>query len=204
MSEKKPSEVRYDEILSACEKLYETMTFKDVTIKEISVFTSFTRPSIYNYFQTKEEIFLALAQRGYVRWCEELEEIINSNGSLTVDEFADKIAKSLQNRKLMLKLISTNLNEMELNSRLENLTAFKAEYGRAITLLRECLDKFFPEINNKDDLMFTLLPFIYGVYPYTEVSDKQREAMETVGLEYRYMSIYEMVYMGIKKIMGGN
>ena len=51
---------REEEIMGACQRLYQTMSFKDVTIKEIGAVTSFTRTSIYTYFQTKEEIFLAL------------------------------------------------------------------------------------------------------------------------------------------------
>ncbi len=44
---------RREEIINACAQLYETMGFKEITLKEIANFTSFTRPSIYNYFQTK-------------------------------------------------------------------------------------------------------------------------------------------------------
>ena len=51
-----------EEIVTACAELYSTMSFKDITIKEIGSATSFTRTSIYNYFQTKEETFLALLQ----------------------------------------------------------------------------------------------------------------------------------------------
>ena len=39
---------RKEEIISACRKLYETMSFKDITLKEIGQQTSFTRTSIYN------------------------------------------------------------------------------------------------------------------------------------------------------------
>ena len=49
---------RKDEIVKAVETLYQTMNFKDITLKEIADLTTFTRTSIYNYFQTKEEIFL--------------------------------------------------------------------------------------------------------------------------------------------------
>lgn len=59
---------RKEEIITACEELYKAMSFKEITIKEIGNATSFTRTSIYNYFQTKEEIFLALLQREYERW----------------------------------------------------------------------------------------------------------------------------------------
>ena len=48
------------------------MGFKDITIRDIGARTSFTRTSIYNYFQTKEEIFLALLQREYEAWIEDV------------------------------------------------------------------------------------------------------------------------------------
>lgn len=63
---------RREEIIAACARLYETMSFKDITIKEIGKATSFTRTSIYNYFRTKEEIFLALMQREYEAWTADL------------------------------------------------------------------------------------------------------------------------------------
>lgn len=55
---------RRDEIVNACASLYESMSFKEITLKEIGKRTSFTRTSIYNYFQTKEEIFLGAVPAG--------------------------------------------------------------------------------------------------------------------------------------------
>ena len=62
------TQARREKIINAYEKLYRTMSFKEITIKEIGNVTSFTRTSIYNYFQTKEEIFLALLKREYELW----------------------------------------------------------------------------------------------------------------------------------------
>ena len=55
---KKAIDERKEEIINACEKLYENNNFKDITIKSIGEKTTFSRTSIYNYFQTKEEYFL--------------------------------------------------------------------------------------------------------------------------------------------------
>ena len=95
---------RKEEIVNACEKLYQTMSFKDITLKEIGSETSFSRPTIYNYFQTKEEIFLALFEREYVRWNEELESILQDNESLTKGQIAEKLASSLA--KYLMQLLS--------------------------------------------------------------------------------------------------
>ena len=73
---------RKEEIINACEALYKTESFKDITIKEIGNITSFTRTSIYNYFQTKEEIFLALLGREYDRMSDALEELTRERPSM--------------------------------------------------------------------------------------------------------------------------
>ncbi len=83
---------RREEIINACEKLYRTMSFKEITLKEIGKATSFSRPTIYNYFHAKEEIFLALYEREYVLWNRELEGILAESGTLTPHALADRIA----------------------------------------------------------------------------------------------------------------
>ena len=86
---------RREEIINACEKLYQTMSFKEITLKEIGNIVPFSRPTIYNYFQTKEEIFLALFEREYDRWNEDLAAILETDGPLERRELADRIARSL-------------------------------------------------------------------------------------------------------------
>ncbi len=81
----KRTNARKEEIINACEKLYQTMSFKDITLKEIGKETSFSRTSIYNYFQTKEEIFLALLKREYDTWIRELCEAMESEETMTND-----------------------------------------------------------------------------------------------------------------------
>ena len=85
---------RREEIINACEKLYQTMSFKEITLKEIGKVVPFSRPTIYNYFQTKEEIFLALFEREYDRWNEDLLLILNSHDAMTKEELADAVTKS--------------------------------------------------------------------------------------------------------------
>ena len=196
---------RKDEIINACASLYETMSFKDITIKEIGERTTFKRASIYNYFQTKEEIFLALLQREYELWADELIAITDKHERMTADEIASELAHSLETRQRMLKLFSMNHFDMEANSRLENLTEFKAAYGKSINAVDKCLEKFCPDMSNKDrqDFIYAFFPFIYGIYPYTIVSEKQRQAMEAANINYVYLSIYEIAYSCAKKLLGG-
>ena len=195
---------RKEEIISACAELYQNFSFKDITLKKIGEDTTFTRTSIYNYFQTKEEIFLALLQREYELWIEELNSIVENNSVLTREEFADKLSKSLERREVLLKLMSMNHFEMEKYSRLENLTKFKKAYGESLRAVGRCLDKFFPKMTTqeKENFKYIFFPFVYGIYPYVTVTDKQKLAMDAAGTNFVYHTIYELAYNCIIKLLG--
>jgi len=196
---------RQEEIIAACRKLYETMSFKEITLKEIGSRTTFSRTSIYNYFETKEEIFLALFAREYELFSLDLDSLRERESALSLDELASALARALERRPLMLKLLSMNLYDMEANSRMERLVAFKRAYGASITALDRCLEQFLPALGaqGRQHFLYAFLPFVYGLYPYTVVTDKQRQAMEQAGISYVYMSTYEMARDFIRTTLGG-
>jgi len=194
---------RKEEIISACEKLYQTMSFKDITLKEIGKETSFSRPTIYNYFQTKEEIFLALFEREYIRWNKELQSVLQNNETLTKEQIAEKLALSLADREQLLKLLAMNNYDMEANSRPENLTSFKIAYGESMRNVCRILTKFCPDKSVQDiqNIIYIFFPFMFGIYPYTAVTDKQREAMKEANVDYVYQSIFEITNHCLLKLL---
>lgn len=194
---------RKEEIIAACETLYQTMGFKEITMKEIADYTSFSRPSIYNYFETKEEIFLALLQKEYERWIADLEAVISSRNAMTRDEIAGALARTLERREQLLKLMSMNHYDMEANSRMERLTEFKKAYGRSLQAVDGLLRTFAPDLSAQDreEFLYAFFPFIYGIYPYAVVTDKQREAMDRAETGYVYHSIYELAFRCAKKLL---
>ena len=195
---------RKNEIISACAKLYETMSFKEITLKEIGEKTSFTRTSIYNYFQTKEEIFLALFQREYELWIRDLEILYQENERMSVNEFAGAVAHTLEKRECLLKLLAMNHYDTEANSRMENLVAFKVAYGNSLRAVSCCLEKFFPSMSVGDiqGFIYAFFPFLFGVYPYTVVTEKQKAAMQEAGVDYVCLSVYEIIDSMVKKLLG--
>ena len=194
---------RKEEILNACAALYETMSFRDITLRDIGEKTSFTRTSIYNYFQTKEEIFLALLQREQEAWAADLEVVLRDGGARTAAALADALARTLEKRGCMLKLMSMNLYDMEGNSRLENLVAFKEAYGASMAAVRRCLTACFPAMTEEDvhAFLYAFFPFLFGVYPYSAATDKQRQAMERAGLEIPDCTVYSLVRSLAEKLL---
>ena len=194
---------RKEEIISACEKLYKTKSFKEITIKEIGNIISFSRTSIYNYYETKEEIFLAILTKEYEEWISELNKIIETKEQLNNDEMARAIAETLDKRHQLLKILSMNHYDLEENSRIEMLTEFKITYGRTLKTMRDFLTKFRPDMDEqkKDEFIYAFLPFMFGIYPYTVVTEKQKLAMENAGVSFIKNTVYDLTYEAVKKLL---
>ena len=194
---------RKEEIIRACAALNETMSFREITIKEIGEATSFTRTSIYNYFETKEEIFLALLQREYELWVESMTAVMEQREAMSREELARTLARTLTDRPRLLRLLSMNLYDMEANSRPERLAEFKVAFGASLGTVEQMLLRYIPEMDHEDRrrFLYAFFPFIYGIYPYTSVTERQRVAMQQAGIPYVYQSAYELTYECLKKLL---
>lgn len=191
---------RREEIIDACAQLYERLPFKEITLGAIGAKTSFTRTSIYNYFHTKEEIFLALLEREYAAWNADLASLADSE--LRKGEFPSRFAATLAGRGCLLKLLSMNLYDMESGSRLSSLVAFKRTYARTLDAVSYCLKQHF--IVTEDDVqrfIYAFFPFLFGVYPYTSSTSKQLEAMDIAGVDHRDHSVEEIVRLLVERLV---
>ena len=206
MKTKRIEEDRTKEIVDACERLYAETGFHSVSLKDIARETSMSRPSVYNYFRTKEEIFLALFAREYDRWNASLARMLEKPAPMDADAFADAIARSLRGRGLLLRLLSMNLYDMEGGSRVENLIAFKRSYGESIRLVRAFLSKFRPDLSaaSREGFVWAFFPFLFGVHPYTAVTEKQRVAMTAAGTDFPTVGAEALIRSFVRTALGGS
>lgn len=193
---KEESLARRDQIIDACEALYQQKGYRDVTMAQVAEGLSFGRANIYNYFQNKDEILLALLQREHELWARDLEQLAADAATASNEELAGGLAESLVCREQMLKLLAMNLYDMEQNSRLENLANLKRAYAHALAALRTLAVAARPEWDSAraERFVFTLMPFTLGVYPYAHHTPKQLEAMAAAGLPEPHSTVYTLVY----------
>jgi AcrR family transcriptional regulator len=193
-------ESRHAEILNACAALYEEAGADGVTIKAIAQRTSFSRPSIYNYYDTKEEILLDLLQRECGDYTQELRQGFAAAVRLDRSAFCRLMTDALLRHEKMLRLMSVNLNSIENNVGDQRLLAFKKDMAAMFDELRRGLEKFlkgtkftmdelakslgiskrtlYENIRSKEDLS------IFVVERYFEiVEERQRPIREDASLE---------------------
>ena len=96
-----------------------------------------------------------------------------------------------------------NLYDMEANSRPERLAEFKVAFGASLKTVERMLEKFVPEMDAsaRQRFLYAFFPFIYGIYPYTTVTEKQQIAMEQAGIPYVYQSAFDLTYSFLQKLL---
>ena len=94
---------------------------------------------------------------------------------------------------------------MEANSRMENLVAFKRSYGAVMQAVTQCVEKFFPHMPAEavQGFLYAFFPFLFGLYPYAYVTDKQKAAMEQAEVHYVPLTLYELAYTCTRKLLEG-
>ena len=136
---------------------------------------------------------------------EELDLLCQSKEALSLEELAPTLAQALERRPMLLKLLSMNLYDMEENARLTRLVEFKTAYRDFISAVDHCLQKFCPTLDeqSRQTFLFSFLPFMFGLYPYTMATEKQKAAMEKAGMDFTPVSTCELAYTGIRTLLRG-
>jgi len=119
-------EVRRDAILDAARTLFVEAGFFDVSMATIARQSGLAKGTVYLYFKTKEEIFLALSTEELVRWLDELDERLgNASFPLSVEDFVTTLIHDVSERQNMKRLCSLLHLVLERNISFQEAFAFK-------------------------------------------------------------------------------
>ena len=176
-------ECRKNEIVAACETVYFRGGYDAVTFKAISDLTSFTRPSIYNYYSTPGEVMLDLMARYFVDWREDVREGIASEGRVSRERFCDILADTMVRNDRLFRLW-TDLNLIEGGSAVGRIAEFERSFHELVEAIVGFASECFPKTGDGDLERFSkaLIIMLHGYHQFNHPSEKQMEAMEACGI----------------------
>ena len=194
---------RQEEIINVCDAIYCEKGYEAVHFNAVSKMTSISRPTIYNYYKTKEEIFLDVLKRDFAKWTEELNSHFKKNKKMTKNQFCDILADSMLNHEKYFELLFVYMPSIEKNSSLEKLTEYKQNVWSFRIAFFEGLAKFFPNTNDEIKQMFYIhfKAVVYGVYPLTHLSDDQLKAMKKVSPKYKVPDFRQTCFKALMLLM---
>jgi AcrR family transcriptional regulator len=189
---------RQEEIINACDRLFSQNGYEGVNFKAISELTSITRPTIYNYYKTKDEVLLDLLNREMLNLQACLIEVMATTATMTKEQYSTCLTEILLSHDKMLKL-SSILFTLENNIGIEKLANFKKKVMTVLGTIAASVDKYFPmaKAENKAIFVSALYAYILGAYPMSHLSPKQSEVIQWAGINYVVPDFKNMCYHGI-------
>lgn len=195
---------RVQEIIDATSTIYNSVGYEGLNFSVISDYTKLTRPSIYKYFKTKDEILLKILLQDTAAWTLSLINSFKINKLYSINEIVEIWTDTLINHARLLELYSLLFTSIEKNVSIEALAEFKKESLAIQYQLVNLVNQLFPKASNKAIMNFILsqITIAFGLYPMSKLSNIQIEAIKLSGSNYTapdfrktYMSnLYQFMY----------
>lgn len=166
---------RKKEILDAMDSLYLKKELSSIYLKDISEMTHISRTAIYYYYKSKEEILLDSLYNHFIKLDDSLSTLLTKN--LNKEELIDSISSIFEENIIILKIMSSNLEDIERSTTLENLITLKTEFKRFQTTFKLLVNKINPTLD-ENSILTTFIIMMYGYYPVSFPIDVQKEAMK--------------------------
>lgn len=185
---------RQEEIVNACYSLYLSGNYDDITFGKISEITSISRPSIYNYYISREEILLDVLEKEYFKWYENLKNNFDETTRLNKKDLCDLLINSFDGFDIFLRLLSIQNSIIEKNCSFEKLTQFKMNTISILKSLETIVGKTFPRSTSQDRATFVLTIFsaVGNFYDMCNLNETQLKSMKVSNREYRMPSFKDL------------
>lgn len=186
---------RQEEIINACYSLYLNGNYDDITFGKISEMTSISRPSIYNYYITREEILLDVLEKEYFKWYKNFTNSFDENSRLNKKDFCNLLINSFDGFDIFLRLLSVQYSIIEKSCSFEKLTQFKMNTSVILKALENIVGKTFPRSSteNKSTFVLSIFSVVGSFYEMCNPNETQLKAMKVSNREYKlpdFKSLY--------------
>lgn len=177
---------RIDEIVQASARIFDESGYEAVTFSTVSKLTNFTRPTIYKYFSSKEEILLKILNHDIQIWIDSLIDSFKINKIYDSNEVSAIWANKLASQKRMNELYSILFTILEKNASLEAITEFKKNMFESVRPLRKLLTQLYPRASSTQiqDFIMAQYSLAIGFYPMCHLNPDQIAAMKAISPSY--------------------
>ena len=175
---------RMEELKKVTSKLFKARPYHEITISTIGEKIGWTRPNIYKYVSTKEEIFLMLAADARDEYVKALLDAFSSETGLRKDEIAQKWARICDKNKDWSIYGSILIMIVEENVSLESLKEFKKGYYDHLETLKEEISSALGVSKEDFATLFTTIHYhACGLTGFCSTNKLAQRAIKELGIK---------------------
>ena len=174
---------RRNAILTTAWRMYtREPSFAAFTMAALAKQAGLAKGTLYLYFRTKEDLFLALLETGFDGWFDDVDARLDASGAdLTPDQAAEVLVASIRGRETLARLLSILPTIVEHNVEYDAALRFKRQVMRRADVTGHRLEARLPFLRTGEGARFLvhLHALVIGVWQLAEPSAVIRQVMET-------------------------
>lgn len=180
---------RRESILKSAQHLFQETSYNSLSMAQIAVDAGIAKGTIFLYFETKEELFLALLQQGYQKFFgkinTKLSKYIRSATNCPVEEFVDILRLTFSENPSLLRLIAISSVILEQNIKYSTALNFKLRLKEEFQNMSQLLEQVLPFLHKKEgeQILMQLQALVIGIQHLSEPSSIIKEIISDQRLE---------------------
>jgi AcrR family transcriptional regulator len=147
---------RRDIILDTALALWNEQTFSSFAMADLASRCGLAKGTLYLYFATKEQLFLALLERELVAWFDALDTRVAQAAILTIPEATDLFSATLAAQPALIRLLPISATVLEHNISLDAAYSYKAMLLARATQSSERLEACLPFLTTGEGIWLLL------------------------------------------------
>jgi AcrR family transcriptional regulator len=153
---------------------------------EVAAAVGVAKGTLYLYFETKEELFLALLERLLDQWLDQLDAALATGSHrLPASALTTLLADSLSARPALRRLLGLQGSVLEVNVEYQRALRFKWRFAGRLTAAGSQLERrtVFLRPGDGPRLLLQILALVVGLQVQAEPPPVVRRILEAPGLE---------------------
>jgi AcrR family transcriptional regulator len=173
-------------ILKTSAALFENASYDQVSMLEVARHSGLAKGTVYLYFQTKEELFLALLDEAFGEWFVDLQTrlaklpIGESSSRIAIFIFARIVTESLSQHSLLLRLLPILHTVLEQNIPFSAALEFKQHLRAHLLVTGEQIENCFPfmRVGQGAELLLDAYAGLIGLQSMSQPSEVVRQVLQ--------------------------
>jgi AcrR family transcriptional regulator len=183
---KEQKKERKEEILNAASELLQRDGLDNVSLNGIARHAGVSKANIYRYFESREDIYLHLAQKAFEKWTADVEHrLAPLAGSDDEEAVARALVASLETNPTFSSLMAVMAGVLERNVTVEAVVAFKTAGLDLLLRLNNALQVAIPSLSPEQARQFMTIFHILvtGIWPASHPPAPVVEALKRPELQ---------------------
>ncbi|MBK9210036.1 MAG: TetR/AcrR family transcriptional regulator [Anaerolineales bacterium] len=172
-------------ILTAAMQTFKNTSYSEVTMAAVALKAKLAKGTLFLYFPTKEEMFLALMEDQLIEWFDAVDmELDSLKAKSSISKIASLVADSLQERAEFTRLLAIHSTILEQNVSYESIFKHKQIILQKLAGTGAKLERSLPFLKAGEGahVILQCQALVVGLWHLTDPSPIARKVIEKEGL----------------------